>query len=229
MLEEKETVRIIMGSAPSQDDVIAYLRDSRKIDWSRIEVFHMDEYIGISPDDPIAFSNYLQKRLFDFVPVKTFHKVITKDRDPKEICDDYSRQISAGPIDVVFLGIGENGHLAFNDPAMADFRDPKIMKVVQLDDICRMQQVHDGAFPSLEDVPKSALSLTIPFLMSGSHLVCTVPTSKKNDACVELIMGAVTAACPATAMRLHPDCNVFLDNESGEGISEFRGAVTSLS
>ena len=89
--------------------------------------------------------------------------------------------------------------------------------------------MHDGAFPTLDDVPKSALSLTIPCLMSGAHLVCTVPTSKKNDACVKLMMGAVTAACPATAMRLHPDCNVFLDNESGEGIPEFRGAVTSLS
>lgn len=229
MLREKETVRIIMGSAPSQDDVIAYLRDSTKIDWSRIEVFHMDEYIGISPDDPIAFSNYLQKHLFDHVKVKSFHKVITENRGPEEICEEYSELISEAPIDVVFLGIGENGHLAFNDPAMADFRDPKVMKVVQLDDICRMQQVHDGAFPTLDDVPKSALSLTIPCLMSGAHLVCTVPTSKKNDACVKLMMGAVTAACPATAMRLHPDCNVFLDNESGDGIPEFRGAVTSLS
>ena len=189
----------------------------------------MDEYIGISPDDPIAFSNYLQKHLFDHVKVKSFHKIITENRGPEEICEEYSELISEAPIDVVFLGIGENGHLAFNDPAMADFRDPKVMKVVQLDDICRMQQVHDGAFPTLDDVPKSALSLTIPCLMSGAHLVCTVPTSKKNDACVKLMMGAVTAACPATAMRLHPDCNVFLDNESGDGIPEFRGAVTSLS
>lgn len=228
LLAAKETVRVIMGSAPSQDDVLGYLKASKKIDWSRIEVFHMDEYIGISADDKAAFSNYLDRTLFNTLKVKAFHKILAETKDPQAVCDEYSKLLLAEPIDVVFLGIGENGHIAFNDPDMADLKDPLAMKIVSLDDVCRMQQVHDGCFKTFDDVPKQALSLTVPTLMSGAHLVCTVPTAKKNNACLRMIMGSISAECPATAMRLHPDCNFFMDNESGRGVAEFETVETVL-
>ncbi len=228
LLAAKETVRVIMGSAPSQDDVLGYLKASKKIDWSRIEVFHMDEYIGISADDKAAFSNYLDRTLFNTLKVKAFHKILAETKDPQAVCDEYSKLLLAEPIDVVFLGIGENGHIAFNDPDMADLKDPLAMKIVSLDDVCRMQQVHDGCFKTFDDVPKQALSLTVPTLMSGAHLVCTVPTAKKNNACLRMILGSISAECPATAMRLHPDCNFFMDNESGRGVAEFETVETVL-
>lgn len=228
LLEEKAHVRVIMGSAPSQDDILAYLRNSKKIDWTRIEVFHMDEYVGISPDDKAAFSNYLCRTLLDYVPIGAFHRIIADTREPEEICKEYGALLNEAPIDLVFLGIGENGHIAFNDPAMADLRDPLTMKVVQLDDACRMQQVHDGCFPTIDAVPKQAVTLTVPTLLKGSHLVCTVPTIRKNNACLRLVMGSISAACPATAMRIHPDANIFMDNESGKGIPEFETAETCI-
>ncbi|MFA7168096.1 MAG: 6-phosphogluconolactonase [Sphaerochaetaceae bacterium] len=228
LLSEKETVRIIMGSAPSQDDVLGYLRECHTIDWSRVEVFHMDEYIGISPDSPASFSNYLERTMFRRINVKEFHKIIADKKSPQTVCDEYAKLLLAKPVDLVFLGIGENGHIAFNDPQMADLKDPCAMKIVTLDDICRMQQVHDGCFGTLDDVPKTALSLTVPMLMSGKHLVCTVPTGKKNKACLRLVMGSISAECPATAMRLHPDCNVFMDQDSGRGIPELETVDTKL-
>jgi glucosamine-6-phosphate deaminase len=228
LLKKKETVRVILASAPSQDEVVDYLANSKKIDWSRVEAFHMDEYIGISPDNPVSFSNYLCRRLIDKVHPKDFHRILTQTGNPASICEQYGQLIRKAPIDIVFLGIGENGHIAFNDPSMADLKDPEIMKEVKLDEVCRMQQVHDGCFPTLEAVPKTALTLTVPTLMSGAHLVCTVPTAKKNAACLRLIMGPISAACPSSAMRIHPDCNLFLDNESGKGISSFETAETRL-
>ncbi|MFA6845342.1 MAG: 6-phosphogluconolactonase [Sphaerochaetaceae bacterium] len=229
LLSKKETVRVIMASAPSQDDILGFLQNSIKIDWSRIEVFHMDEYVGVSPDDRVSFSNYLQRTLFDKHKVKAFHRIITNTNKPiQDVCDEYSKELLKNPIDLVFLGIGENGHIAFNDPSMADLKDPKIMKEVSLDEVCRMQQVHDGCFPTFDAVPKTALTLTVPTLMSGAHLVCTVPTLKKNSAVKKLLLGPVSVSCPSTAMRLHPDCNLFLDNESGRGIPSMEGVETIL-
>jgi glucosamine-6-phosphate deaminase len=228
LLSKKETVRVIMGSAPSQDDVLGYLRDSDKIDWSRVEVFHMDEYINISTENPASFSYYLDKTMFSKIKVKAFNKILTESDDIQKVCDAYSSLLLAAPIDIVFLGIGENGHIAFNDPEMANLKDPLAMKIVTLDTVCRMQQVHDGSFKTLDDVPKQAVSLTVPMLMSGAHLVCTVPTAKKNKACLRMVMGTVSAACPATAMRIHPDCNLFMDNESGHGIAGFETAEITL-
>ena len=150
------------------------------------------------------------------------------DKAFRKICKEYGALLNEAPIDLVFLGIGENGHIAFNDPAMADLRDPLTMKVVQLDDACRMQQVHDGCFPTIDAVPKQAVTLTVPTLLKGSHLVCTVPTIRKNNACLRLVMGSISAACPATAMRIHPDANIFMDNESGKGIPEFETAETCI-
>ncbi len=224
LLAKKETVRVIMASAPSQNEVLDYLKNSDKIDWSRVEVFHMDEYIGISLDNPASFSNFLDRKLFDTIKVKAFHKIVTDINDPQKSCDEYASHLQEFPIDIVFLGIGENGHIAFNDPEMANLKDPLPMKVVTLDEVCRMQQVHDGSFKTLEDVPKQAVSLSVSMLMSGAHLVCAVPTAKKNEACLRMIMGTVSAECPATAMRIHPDCNIFMDNESGHGIAELETA-----
>ncbi len=228
LLGEKETVRIIMGSAPSQDEVLGYVRDSTKIDWSRVEIFHMDEYIGVSPENPVSFSNYLERTVIGQIPVKGFHKMIIDPDNPEASCLEYSRHLMEAPIDLVFLGIGENGHIAFNDPAMADLKDPLAMKVVTLDAECRMQQVHDGCFANFDLVPQYAVTLTVPTLMSGRHLICTVPGRQKNNACLCMLMGPVSAECPATAIRVHRDCHLFLDHESGRGVAELETAILKL-
>lgn len=227
-LEQKDVVRVIMGSAPSQNEVLGYLRTSRKIDWSRVEVFHMDEYIGITPDNPVSFSSYLDRTIIGHVPVKAFHRIVIPRDNPEESCRRYAEMLREKPIDVVFLGVGENGHIAFNDPIMADLKDPETVKIVELDDVCRMQQVHDGAFATLDDVPKTAVTVTVPALLSADHLVCTVPSGRKNMACRRLLLGSIDVECPATAMRLHSDCNLFLDSDSGAGIPEMTGVRTRL-
>ena len=138
--------------------------------------------------------------------------------DADEACESYAKQLRDNPPDVVCMGIGENGHIAFNDPPVADFCDPKLVKKVALDDICRMQQVHDGCFPTFDDVPKYALTLTVPALMSAEHLICTVPAPTKADAVCAMLTGEVGEACPATALRRHDSAKMFLDRDSGSKV-----------
>lgn len=213
LLAGQDRVRIIFAAAPSQNEVLEYLVRSTQIDWNRIDVFHMDEYIGLPAEAPQAFSRFLCDHLFDQVQPAAVH-LINGNIDPQEECRRYSDLIRQAPIDIVCLGIGENGHIAFNDPPVADFNDPEIMKPVELDEVCRQQQVNDGCFERIEDVPTHALTLTVSALMAGKHLFCTVPSATKKEAVRNTLTGPVTTECPASILQQHADCRVYLDEDS---------------
>ena len=209
-------VRIVFAAAPSQDDVLESLREAGAIDWSRVTAFHMDEYVGLAPDHPASFVRYLREHLMDQVKPGEIH-FIDGSANPKEECTRYGALLGKAAIDIVILGIGENGHIAFNDPPVADFEDPEVIKEVKLDEACRQQQVNDGCFPALDDVPRTALSLTIPTLMAARHLFCVVPGPRKAPAVKRALEGEIATACPATVLRRHPDCTLYLDRDSAGG------------
>jgi glucosamine-6-phosphate deaminase len=216
-LEQKKEIRLIAAAAPSQNEILQYLAGSRRIDWTRITAFHMDEYIGLPADAPQGFGNFLRDRLFGKVPFKKVH-YLQGGGNPQAECERYSALLKEAPIDILLCGIGENGHIAFNDPPVADFNDPLMVKIVDLDSICRNQQVHDGCFASLDQVPKQALTLTIPVLMGTACAVCTAPGPTKATAAGRMIRGPVTSECPASILRLHRECAIFFDAESGRDL-----------
>ena len=212
-LSQQETVRTIFAAAPSQNEMLAALREAEGIDWKRVVAFHMDEYIGLDPAAPQRFAAFLKERLFDRLPFREVHLIEPEGSEPVR---HYETLLQASPIDLVCLGIGENGHLAFNDPPVADFNDPVWVKVVELDETCRQQQVNDGCFAAFDDVPKQAITLTIPALLSGRRLICTVPGVTKRQAVSRTLNNPISAACPATILRNHSACTLFLDRESAE-------------
>lgn len=211
LLADKPAIRMIFAAAPSQNELLAYLAQSPDIDWSRIDVFHMDEYVGLSEQAPQRFGTFLREHLFDHVKPRTVNLIDSAADDAEQ---EYTKRLTEAPIDIICLGIGENGHIAFNDPPVADFNDPSVIKRVQLDDICRQQQVNDGCFPTFDDVPEEALTLTIPTLMAGSTLFCVVPGPTKRDAVYQMLTGPITTACPASILRTHPNCTLYVDEAS---------------
>jgi len=216
LLSKQAGVRMIFAAAPSQNEFLETLVAQDGIDWSRVTAFHMDDYIGLAPDAPQRFSRFLQDRLFDLVRPGVVHLIDVSSAIEAE-CERYGRLLREAPIDIVCLGIGENGHIAFNDPPVADFDDPAIVKPVELDDACRTQQVNDGCFPTFDAVPTHALTLTIPTMLSGTHLYCMVPGPTKRNAVTETLNGPISTACPATVLRRHPDCTLFVDSDSYAG------------
>lgn len=214
LLNEKSEINMIFAAAPSQSDTLANLILYSDIEWERINAFHMDEYIGLSKDAPQAFGNFLKKDIFDKVNFKTVNLIDGGATDIEAECERYSKLIDVD-IDIVCLGIGENGHIAFNDPDVADFNDKKIIKKVSLDEICRNQQVNDGCFEKLSDVPKYALTLTVPTIFKGKHLFCMVPAKTKAEAVKNTVMMDITEKCPATIMRKHDSAIIYCDNDSG--------------
>lgn len=211
-LREQNHVRIVLAAAPSQSDMLAALRSEPDIDWARITAFHMDEYIGRPEAAPQRFANWLKREFVDHVPLARFEP-ISPGSDPENSCRRYARLLAEGPIDLVLLGIGTNGHLAFNDPP-ADLNDPLPVKIVTLDQVCREQQVLDGCFSKLDEVPQRAITLTIPTLLAGRELFCCVPGLHKSAAVQATLESAISGNCPATALRRHPRCNLYLDRES---------------
>ena len=206
------TARVIFAAAPSQNETLASLIADTSVDWSKVTAFHMDEYIGLSEDAPQRFSHYLKERVFDRLPLAAVH--LLGMQPPESDCEYYANLLAEKPIDVVCLGIGENGHIAFNDPPVADFNDPQLVKIVTLDVPCRQQQVNDGCFPNIDAVPKTALTLTIPALMSGKSLICSVPGPTKRDAVRATLHDEISTCCPATILRSHENCTLYLDAES---------------
>ena len=213
---KKAVVRMIFAAAPSQNETLAALARAAGIDWSRVIAFHMDEYIGLAEDAPQRFGRYLRERIFDLVRPGKVHLIDSGNRAEEE-CRRYSALLREGPIDIVCLGIGENGHIAFNDPPVADFNDRETMKVVELDEACRRQQVNDGCFATFEAVPTHALTLTIPALMSGAHLICSVPGATKRAAVERTLNGGISTECPSTVLRRHADCTLYADVDSYGG------------
>ncbi len=214
LLEEKEELNMIFAAAPSQNEVLAGLVSMKDIPWEKINAFHMDEYIGLSMDAPQRFGTFLKNAIFDKVPFKNVY-LINSAAEAEEECARYTDLLKTHPVDIVCLGIGENGHIAFNDPDVADFNDPALIKVVGLDDICRQQQVNDGCFAKIDDVPKTALSLTIPALTSGTYMFCVVPAATKANAVDNTMHGEITEKCPASILRKHDNACLYCDSDSG--------------
>lgn len=215
LLGRQKRVRIVFAAAPSQNEFLAGLVAAEGIDWSRIDAFHMDEYIGLPPEAPQRFSRFLRDRLFDVVNPGSVH-LVEGNNGAEEECARYGGLLAEAPIDIVCMGIGENGHIAFNDPPVADFADPHIVKPVELDEECRTQQVNDGCFATFDDVPTHALTLTVPTLMSGRKLFCMVPGPTKRKAVRQTLQGPIGTACPASILRTHPDCVLYVDTDSCE-------------
>jgi glucosamine-6-phosphate deaminase len=212
-LRGQPCVRVVFAAAPSQDEMLAGLAEAPGIDWTRVTALHMDEYVGLRPAAPQRFGNYLRDRLFDRVR-PGWVSLISPGEDAKEEADRYARVLAADPVDILCAGIGENGHIAFNDPGTADFADASLVKVVTLDHRSRQQQVNDRCFSQLADVPTRAITVTIPALLSAREVFCVVPGAAKAAAVRDALYGPVSAACPASALRLHQRCTLYLDAES---------------
>jgi glucosamine-6-phosphate deaminase len=215
-LQKKKHLRIVFAAAPSQSEMLAALIKEPGIDWNRITAFHMDEYIGLPIDAPQRFGNWLREAFFNHVPLAAYYLIEPGD-DPKATCREYAHKLAEAPIDFVLLGVGANGHLAFNDPP-ADLEDPFFVKVVELDEVCRQQQVDDDCFATLGDVPRKAISLTVPTLLSGHRLFCCVPGANKSAAVKAMVEYPISGDWPATALRTHSNCIVHLDLDSSAGL-----------
>jgi glucosamine-6-phosphate deaminase len=213
-LAERGYAAVVFASAPSQNEFLESLRAEPDVDWEKVTAFHLDEYVGLPDDHPASFRRYIRQHLIDHVPMGAFHGLLGDAADPEAECRRYAALLAEAQPAIVALGIGENGHLAFIDPPVCDFNDTRDVRVVELDEVCRMQQVHDGCFPAFDDVPKRALSLTIPFFMRTAHAVVTVPGPAKRNAVEAAIGGPVTESCPASILRRHPDAALFLDAQS---------------
>ena len=203
--------RIIFACAPSQNEFLAALT-AQPVDWSKVTVFHMDEYVSLLDTHPSSFRSFLREHLLAHIPAPRTVNFIHAEAPPDHEIARYSALLAERSIDLVCLGIGENGHLAFNDPPVADFHDPARVKVVALDAQCRDQQVHDRCFVSLEDVPTHALTLTIPALMSAREISCVVPGPRKAAAVRNTLLGPVATSCPASILRTHPRATLHLDD-----------------
>jgi glucosamine-6-phosphate deaminase len=208
----------IFASAPSQNEMLAELRADASIPWPQVTAFHLDEYIGVSATHPASFRRFLVDRLFAHVPVGAFHGLDGEASDPHRECARYAALMQNEKPSFAILGIGENGHLAFIDPPMCDFQDRADVRVVELDEPCRRQQVSDGGFARIEDVPRTALSLTIPYLMSIPHVMPVVPGPAKTKAITAAVLGPLTCDCPASILRRHRDARLFLDLASAAGL-----------
>lgn len=217
VLGQKDTVNVIFAAAPSQNEFLQALF-YEDISWQNVNAFHMDEYIDLDEDAPQRFGNFLKERIFDKFSFKTVYYLNGNAADIEAECDRYSRLLEDYPIDIVCMGIGENGHLAFNDPSVADFKDSKKVKVVELELACRQQQVNDGCFDHLDQVPARALTLTIPVLLSAEVINCVVPGNAKAQAVLNTFTMPIDTACPATVLRTHAGTILFLDKDSAKYI-----------
>ena len=217
-LEEKEEINMIFAAAPSQNTTLAALL-THDIPWEHVNAFHMDEYIGLPVGSDAAFCEYLKEHIFSKAPFKSIHYINAFSEDKEAECARYTKLLEEYPVDIVVLGVGENGHIAFNDPPVADFKDPALIKPVKLDQKCRMQQVHDGCFATIDDVPEYALTLTVPALLAGKKLFCAVPYATKAAAITEMLTtDHIDEHCPAAALRLHGGATLYCDKESAVNV-----------
>ncbi|NII28470.1 glucosamine-6-phosphate deaminase [Pseudoflavitalea sp. X16] len=213
LLQVQQEVNIIFAAAPSQNEFLQALSQA-PVHWSRVNAFHMDEYIDLPADAPQGFGNFLRNALLNKVPFRSVHYLQGNHPDIAAECNRYSELLRNHPVDITCMGIGENGHLAFNDPPVADFNDPVLVKKVQLDEACRLQQVHDGCFKQLTEVPTHAITLTIPALMAASDIFCMVPGPTKATAVYNTIHHTIDESVPASILRRHEHAILFTDNLS---------------
>ena len=213
-------VAVVFAAAASQTAMLEALTASSGIAWDHIFGFHLDEYLDIATDHPASFRRYLREHLSSRVELRAFHEMQARAADPSHGASAYASLLETAAPRLCLLGIGENGHLAFNDPHAANFNDPEAVKVVRLDEDCRQQQVAEGWFGSLEQVPQRALTLTIPAIVRVPKLIVSVPGIRKAHIVRRTLTEAVSPSCPATILRQHPDATVYLDGDSAAEITD---------
>ena len=213
LLAEKDEINVVFAAAPSQNEVLSALVES-KTEWNRINAFHMDEYIGLPEGAKQSFGRFLNEHIFGLADFKSVSYINPAAADAEKECERYQELLKSNPPDIVIMGIGENGHIAFNDPPVADFNDKKTVKVVKLDDVCRNQQVNDGCFENIDLVPEYAMTLTVPALMSAPYVFCIVPGPTKAKAVAETLSGSIDEHCPASVLRLKDNAVLYLDKQS---------------
>lgn len=206
------SARIIAATGASQFHFLQHLTTTPGVPWFRVELFHLDEYLGLPASHPASFRRYLQERLIAPTGIDRTH-LIDGEGDPELVCQAVGREIAAAPIDVAFVGIGENGHLAFNDPP-ADFDTREPYLVVELDEACRRQQVGEGWFRSLDQVPTRAISMSVNQILASRRILCIVPDRRKAEAVAASVNGPVSPRVPASILQTHADTTVFVDRES---------------
>jgi len=213
LLMKKDFINIIFAAAPSQNEFLAALSEEEGIDWSRINAFHMDEYVGLNKNAPQRFGEFLKQRIFGKV---SFNEVyyIDGEADPAQEGKRYAGLLRQFPADIVCMGIGENTHIAFNDPYEANFQDPLLVKEVQLHEASRQQQVNDGCFATIDEVPVSAITLTVPALLNAKYIFCMVPGINKAQAVYHTLNDEVNEKYPSTILRNHENAVLYLDKES---------------
>jgi glucosamine-6-phosphate deaminase len=219
LIAERSRAIGIFTSDPSQNEFLDALVEEPGVEWTRVIGFHSNEYLGMNEDAPQSLRRYLIERLVTRVPVAEFHSLRGEAANPEAVCANYSALLKSRPPDFATLGIGESGHLAFNASPVCDFNDPAVVKVVELDDVRREQQVNDGAFAKLEDVPRRALTLTVSSILACPRLFVIAPGVRKQQAVRDTIEGDITTACPASILRTHRDAHLFLDRDSAAALS----------
>jgi len=212
-IKQKGSVSAVFAAAPSQNQFLYHLL-KQDIDWTKVNAYHMDEYIGLDEKAPQGFGNFLKEAIFDRVPFASVNYINGQAKNPEEECKRYAKLLKNNKPDIVFLGIGENGHLAFNDPSVADFNDPLLVKVVELDPVCRNQQVNDGCFNSMEEVPTHAITLTMSMLFGISEALVIVPGPTKRKAVYDTVKGEISTKCPASVLRTHKNAVLYADAKS---------------
>ncbi len=213
-IKEKGSAAVILATGNSQIQFLKKLVALEGVDWGKVTLFHMDEYLGINAGHKASFRYYLRERVETLVRPKVFN-YIEGDADlPLDEIERYTNLLRAQPIDLCCLGVGENGHIAFNDPPVARFEEKHLIKLVKLDDPCKMQQVKEGHFPNLEAVPPFAYTLTIPALCSARRMICIAPEKRKAEAVKNALKGPISTACPASILRKQKHCTLLLDHDS---------------
>ena len=223
-LERRGAASVILAAANSQldflDALVAGQGTQWNLDWSKITFFHMDEYLGLPATHSASFRRFMKERVENKLKPKAFHYIEGDALEPIQECERYAALLLAQPIDLCCLGIGENGHLAFNDPPVADFEDKRLVKIVRLDEACRMQQVGEGHFPDIATVPRYAVTLTIPALCRVESMVAIVPEKRKARAVLDALTGPIDTACPGSYLRTQEHCTLYLDTESASLLPE---------
>ena len=217
LLQAKVSVRLVAATGASQLSFLEQLTRERSLDWSRVELFHLDEYIGISAEHPASFARYIRERIIEPLQISRSH-LLDGLRDPQQVISEANAAIGNAPIDIAFVGIGENAHLAFNDPpADLETEDPYI--IVELDLVCRRQQVNEGWFPRIDDVPKRAISMSVRQILKSNEIICVVPGAQKAAAVRAALERPISSEVPASVLRTHPRASIFLDQDSASQLS----------
>jgi glucosamine-6-phosphate deaminase len=217
------TARIVAAAAASQFEFLEALTSTPDLDWQGVELFHLDEYVGLPMEHPASFRRFLRERLIEKAGLQKIH-FLAGEKNPAEVCREVGQVLSAAPVDVAFIGIGENGHLAFNDPP-ADFETEEPYLVVRLDEACRRQQVGEGWFPTLADVPEHAISMSVRQILKAREIICVAPDERKALAVRDCFAGEITPMAPASILRTHPNATVFLDTHSASLLNPDLNAV----